>query len=76
MLDDIQLLWMSFLTIIVAFVGIVASILNAQLGAGTFLFTAMALRCLKRPDAVARTLLPFFVGGKVVLYVVKLIVAT
>jgi hypothetical protein len=65
---------MSFLTVMVALVGIFASILNAQFGAGTFLFAAVALRCLEHPDAVKRTLLPFFVGGKVVLYAVKLIV--
>ena len=65
---------MSFLTVIVALVGIFASILNAQFSAGTFLFAMVALRCLKRPDAVRRTLLPFFVGGKVVLYTVKFIV--
>ena len=62
---------MSFLTVMVALVGIFASILNAQFGAGTFLFAAAALRWLKHPDAVRRTLLPFFVGGKVVLYAVK-----
>ena len=62
---------MSFLTVMVALVGIFASILNSQFGAGTFLFAAAALRWLKHPDAVRRTLLPFFVGGKVVLYAVK-----
>tara|TARA_B100000795_G_C22511805_1_gene327987 strand:+ start:109 stop:312 length:204 start_codon:yes stop_codon:yes gene_type:complete len=63
---------MSFLTVMVALVGIFASILNAQFGGGTFLFAAVALRFLKRPDAVRGTLLPFFVGGKVVLYAIKL----
>ena len=63
---------MSFLTVMVALVGIFASILNAQFGAGTFLFAAVALRWLKHPEAVRRTLLPFYVGGKVVLYAIKL----
>ena len=63
---------MSFLTVMVALVGIFASILNAQFGAGTFLFAAVALRWLKHPEAVRQTLLPFYVGGKVVLYAVKL----
>ena len=63
---------MSFLTVMVALVGIFASILNAQFGAGTFLFAAVALRWLKHPEAVRQTLLPFYVGGKVVLYAIKL----
>lgn len=53
--------------LLVGFFGIVASILNPTLGSSIFLLCAVTLTTLQRKGEVTRTLLPAFVGGKVIL---------
>ena len=52
------------LRFLVAFFGLVASVLNATIGGSLFLLCAVTLTVLKRKGEVTRTLLPFFLGGK------------
>ena len=62
---------MGFLTAIVAFFGVLASILNPTIGGALFLLCAVTLRWLRRQDIVKTHLLPWYLGGKVVLYLIK-----
>lgn len=59
------------LRFLVAFFGVAASILNATVGGGLFLLCAVTLHFLKRKAEVTRTLLPWFIGGKLFLYLLK-----
>ena len=65
---------MGFLAVIVAFFGLVASILAPTFGAVLFLLCTVTLMALGRQEIVKRVMLPWYLGGRAVLFLVGQII--